>query len=90
MDDDIANVDQYPVALCHAFNTRMAKAFVPESADQMIRDRADVALHARRAGRWETATLEDLPLRPEPHPSATPSPTMAPCRDCTSIPVDTR
>ncbi len=52
-------------------------------------DRAQLMLHARRVGRWETATL-DVPLRPAAHPSATPSPVMAPCRDCTSIPVNQR
>jgi hypothetical protein len=50
---------------------------------------ARIELHARRGRHWETASLT-VPLRPLPHPVRTPSPHMAPCRDCPAIPASER
>lgn len=50
---------------------------------------AELVLHARRGQHWETASLT-VPLRPSAHPSRTPSPPMAPCRDCPAIPASER
>lgn len=52
-------------------------------------EEAELVLHARRHGHWETSSLT-VPLRPLPHPPRTPSPHMAPCRDCPSIPASER
>jgi hypothetical protein len=52
-------------------------------------DTAELVLHARRGRHWETSSLT-VPLRPAPHPSRTPSPPMAPCRDCPAIPASER
>lgn len=50
---------------------------------------AELELHARRHRHWETTSLR-VPLRPAPFPSHTPSPHMAPCRDCPPIPASER
>lgn len=50
---------------------------------------AELELHARRGRHWETTSLR-VPLRPAPLPSRTPSPHMAPCRDCPPIPASER
>jgi len=50
---------------------------------------AQITLHARRGRHWETGSLM-VPLRPLPYPPATPSPNMAPCRDCPPIPAGER
>lgn len=52
-------------------------------------EEARITLHARRGRHWETASLT-VPLRPAPHPVRTPSPHMAPCRDCPAIPASER
>ena len=52
-------------------------------------DEAELHLHARRGRHWETTSLT-VPLRPMPHLSRTPSPHMAPCRDCPPIPASER
>jgi hypothetical protein len=48
-------------------------------------ERVDVILHHFRGG-WRTGTVS-FPLRRPPHPAETPSPSMAPCRDCPEVPV---
>jgi hypothetical protein len=50
---------------------------------------ATLTLHAWRHAHWETASLT-VPLRPPPHPVRSPSPHMAPCRDCPPIPASER
>jgi len=50
---------------------------------------AELVLHARRRRHWESTSLR-VSLRPVPHPSHTPSPHMAPCRDCPPIPASER
>lgn len=56
---------------------------------QLRPDDATIELHARKGRRWQTTSLE-VSLRPEPHPIRTPSPHMAPCRDCPPIPASER
>ncbi len=76
---------------------RQSQAFVPDAWSDhpgfavvhLGPENARVTLHARRGRRWETASLR-VPLRPEPHPPATRSPVMAPCRDCPAIPTGLR
>lgn len=52
-------------------------------------DDATLELHARRGRRWQM-TSTTVPLRPPPHPAMTPSPQMAPCRDCPPVPATER
>lgn len=52
-------------------------------------ERAELVLHAHRGRHWESASMV-VPLRPPPHPARTPSPHMAPCRDCPPIPASER
>lgn len=52
-------------------------------------EHAELELHAHRGRHWERASMT-VPLRPPPHPGRTPSPHMAPCRDCPPIPASER
>lgn len=52
-------------------------------------ERAELTLHAYRGRHWESASMV-VPLRPSAHPNRTPSPHMAPCRDCPAIPASER
>jgi hypothetical protein len=49
MDDDIAGVDQYPVALRQTFDARASKACVLQLLDEVIGDGSYVPLRAPRS-----------------------------------------
>lgn len=76
---------------------RTSQAYAPpvwsdHAGFAVVRVRGETAvleLHARRHRHWETTSLR-VPLRPAPFPSRTPSPHMAPCRDCPPIPASER
>ena len=55
MDDDVAAVDQNPVAIGQALNVRAAMAFFLELAKQLIGDRPDMPLGAALGDQHEVA-----------------------------------
>lgn len=93
----VSKPNRRPAMALRPRRVRHSQAYVPPvwsdhpgfATVRLSHERAEVVLHARRGRHWERASMV-VPLRPPPHPARTPSPHMAPCRDCPPIPASER